>query len=209
MKLSDLEALEQEYDARGYRVVFGVDCELTRDDGTGWPTIEEAIAVARRLRRVTTYEGVQVVAPDGLPVSEEEMNDLSPMRAPVASPVASPVAPQPDREALPVREGLPFGPVTVLASSKDWGSTTADELVLVGSGSGLEVYCCPASGLQDRGDVRWRPKMTSFEHLSVGDQEVTFHHVYWPQTNDLAATVAFWAGDGDGPGVWWVLRSRD
>lgn len=232
MKLSELETLEREAEAQGYRVAFtgpdGED-ELTRDDGTGWPTWDDAKAVSERFRRVARlgpYSLIRVIGPDGdpLPTAEpmEAVMDVPPPH--VDTGIRVTIVPRegsegaggvtvhsvggaipPAESELPVLEAIPAAPpVTVL--------TCDDENALVGDGEG-QVYLCPVAALQGREGVRWRPKLTTVDTLILsapegrGSERIAHFQYVCSPDGGLSARVAYYRPSPGEPGLWRVKRA--
>lgn len=205
MKLSELETLEQEYAARGWRVEFTTDDgtpeHLTKDDGTGWETWEEAAAMLERLKRVRPLPrygrggAFRVVGPDG-----QEARPVAPPEP--VEPEPTPPEPQSER---PVLEAIPAGgPLTVLTSN--------DTAALVGDAEG-QVYCCPRAALEGRDQVRWRPKMTTFDSLILsapsgrGSEQVAHFQDVRSADAALQVRVAYHRPGPGEPGLWLVRRA--
>ena len=248
MLLSELLTMEQEYERRGYRVAFEdyhsidrtdgedlyVQAELTQDDGNGWPTADEAIAIAERLLKVAgkSIRNVRVLGPDLEPL------DSTPASAAAEVPLASAAAPtrtfgktnaNPNRmanfadevgEGFVIAEGLqaipesipppvdPEARAAVDGIPVQGGTVLAESngICLVGD-SNSQVYACPKEALEGRTDINWRPKVKRFENVVMG-----------PGSDGRGAGASIpwltWAGSGvtaraafhSPSGVWLVKR---
>lgn len=203
MRLSELVELEEAYARRGWRVLFErAYCEdqgttwapewIAQDDGTGWPTSEDAEAVCARLQKVAPpdeYRHIRVVGPAGEIVvapATTEVPLVNPPAAPVNGPLA--VAGVPDLE----------GALSVLAHSDDGAR------VLLGDQAG-RAAAAPAEAVEAltaAGRPFVQPRRTAFGTMLVGDQPVAFRAA--EAGAGLRADVAFVAHDDGRGGVWFV-----
>lgn len=213
MRLADLEQLEQEYAARGWRVAFqvfhstdrdtGDDCwlddELTQDDGTGWPTVEEALEVCSRFTKVALsrdYRNIRVVGPDGQPWLSAPVSVAPPEPDVAAVAAVAPLSENGNANGLVGVADLD-GMLSVLARD--------DERVLLGDQRGrvapapVEVF----SRMVGAGRTFAAPRYTTFDSMLVGSTPVVFRTV---DGDGLGAAVAFVGHDDGSGGVWMVKR---